>query len=107
MYQEFKLVAGHLKERKGRYYVVVSYTDATGKRISREFSTGLPVKGNKKKADDILQRIRRAVGRRNRRHDDALYAVSFRLAGNDARKRGEYDLFLLQHDDQKQGHPVL
>ena len=49
MYQEFKLVAGHLKERKGRYYVVVSYTDTTGKRISREFSTGLPVKGNKKK----------------------------------------------------------
>ena len=59
MYQEFKLVAGHLKERKGRYYVVVSYTDTTGKRISQEFSTGLPVKGNKKKADDILQRIRR------------------------------------------------
>ena len=59
MYQEFKLVAGHLKERNGRYYVVVSYTDTTGKRISREFSTGLPVKGNKKKADDILQRIRR------------------------------------------------
>ena len=67
MYQEFKLVAGHLKERNGRYYVVVSYTDTTGKRVSREFSTGLPVKDNKKKADDILQRIRRAAKPSTRR----------------------------------------
>ena len=43
------MVAGHLQEKNGVYYAVLSYRDATGKRKQPWINTGLPVKGNKKK----------------------------------------------------------
>ena len=48
------MVAGHLQEKKGRYYVVLSYKDRQNKRITKWISTKLPVKNNKKKAEQIL-----------------------------------------------------
>ena len=44
------MVAGHLQEKKGLFYVVLNFIDAEGKRKSKWISTGLPVKGNKRKA---------------------------------------------------------
>ena len=44
------MVAGHLQEKKGFFYMVLSYPDITGKRKTKWFPTGLPVKGNKKRA---------------------------------------------------------
>ena len=44
------MVAGHLSEKKGYYYAVLNYKDYTGKRKSKWVSTGLPVKGNKRRA---------------------------------------------------------
>ena len=44
------MVAGHLQEKKGYFYMVLSYPDAAGKRKTKWLPTGLPVKGNKKKA---------------------------------------------------------
>lgn len=44
------MVAGHLQEKKGYFYMVLSYPDAAGKKKNEMFPTGLPVKGNKKKA---------------------------------------------------------
>lgn len=41
------MIAGHLQEKKGLYYMVLSYKDKSGKRISKWLPTGLPVKGNK------------------------------------------------------------
>ncbi len=41
------MVAGHLQEKNGLYYMVVSYPDVAGKRKTKWFSTGLPIKGNK------------------------------------------------------------
>ena len=46
-------VSGHLQVKKGYYYVVLSYNDNTGKRRVKYFSTGLPQKGNKRKAEFI------------------------------------------------------
>lgn len=39
-------------------YVVLSYNDNNGKRRVKYFSTGLPEKGNKRKAEAELLRIR-------------------------------------------------
>jgi integrase len=53
------MVAGHLREVRGFYHIVLSYTGIDGKRHTPSKSTGLPVKGNKKKAEALLQEARR------------------------------------------------
>ena len=54
------MVAGHLREKKGYYYAVLNYTDSLGKRKTKWISTGLTVKGNKKRAEAILMDARRS-----------------------------------------------
>lgn len=53
------MVAGHLQEKKGYFYIVLSYTNHEGKRKSKWISTRLPVKGNKKRAQDLLREARK------------------------------------------------
>lgn len=53
------MVAGHLSEKNGSYYAVLSYTDAFGKRRTKWVNTGLPVRGNKKKAEAFLMEERK------------------------------------------------
>lgn len=53
------MVAGHLREKNGYYYAVLNYTDSLGKRKTKWISTGLTVKGNKKRAEAILMDARR------------------------------------------------
>ena len=48
------MVAGHLSVKKGYYYCVLNYKDEYGKRKNKWISTGLPEKGNKKRAEEIL-----------------------------------------------------
>lgn len=48
------MVAGHLQQKKNLYYIVLDYQDASGKRKQKWLPTGLPVKGNKKKAEAML-----------------------------------------------------
>ena len=38
------MVAGHLQEKYGIFYIVLSYKDSNGKRKVKWESTGLPVK---------------------------------------------------------------
>lgn len=52
------MVAGHLQEKNNLYYVVLNYADTQGKRKSKWISTGLPVKGNKKRAETRLMEER-------------------------------------------------
>ena len=52
------MVAGHLQEKNGIYYMVLSYPSANGKRKNKWISTKLLVKGNKKKAEKMLSEIR-------------------------------------------------
>ena len=47
-------IAGHLQEKKGYYYAVLSYQEASGKQRTKWISTKLQVKGNKKKAEAFL-----------------------------------------------------
>ena len=55
------MVAGHLREKDGNYHIVLSYNDENGKRRSTCHSTHLPVKGNKKRAEAMLQDARREM----------------------------------------------
>ncbi len=52
------MVAGHLQEKKGYFYIVLSYKDAGSKRKTKWMQTGLPVKGNKRKAEAMLAEAR-------------------------------------------------
>ena len=52
------MVAGHLQEQKGLYYMVLSYKNKEGKRKQPWFPTGLTVKGNKKRAEKMLMELR-------------------------------------------------
>ena len=52
------MVSGHLQIKKGYYYVVLSYYDSRNKRHVKYISTGLPEKGNKRRAEAELARIR-------------------------------------------------
>lgn len=52
------MVSGHLEIKKGYYYVVLNYVDDNGKRHRPWFSTGLTERGNKRKAEAQLARIR-------------------------------------------------
>ena len=52
------MVAGHLTLRNGRYYAVLNYRNAGGQRKTKWISLGLPEKGNKRKAEAELARLR-------------------------------------------------
>ena len=53
-----KLVAGHLTLKNGRYYAVLNYRNAGGQRKTKWISLGLLEKGNKRKAEAELARLR-------------------------------------------------
>ena len=52
------MVAGHLAVKGGKYYAVLSYKNSEGKRIPKWISLGLPEKGNKRKAEAELLKLR-------------------------------------------------
>ena len=54
------MVAGHLREKRGYFHIVLSYTDENGKRQTPSKTTGLPVKGNKKRAEAMLMEARQS-----------------------------------------------
>ena len=53
------MVAGHLQEKKGFYYIVLTYKDEQNNPKSKWIATKLPVKGNKKKAEAMLLEARK------------------------------------------------
>ena len=52
------MVAGHLSVKNGNYYAVLNYKNAEGKRKTKWISLGLPEKGNKRKAEAELVKLR-------------------------------------------------
>jgi len=49
------VVTGHVREKRGYYHIVLNYKDENGERKTPSKSTGLPLKGNKKRAEAMLQ----------------------------------------------------
>lgn len=56
--EENKMVAGHLTLKNGKYYAVLNYKNAGGQRKTKWISLGLSEKGNKRKAEAELARLR-------------------------------------------------
>lgn len=51
-----KEITGHLSEKRGLFYIILNLPDpVTGKRKPKWFATGLAVKGNKTKANQLLR----------------------------------------------------
>ena len=53
------MIAGHLQEKNGYFYAVLSYKDAQGKRKTKWIPTGYTVRANKKKAEAFLMEKRK------------------------------------------------
>lgn len=69
------MVAGHLHEKNGFYYIILNLFDANGKRKPKWIATGLPVKGNKKKAESLLMQERKRHNTATATNsDDLLFA---------------------------------
>ncbi|WP_044482126.1 site-specific integrase [Paenibacillus antibioticophila] len=64
------MIAGHLQEKKGLFYIVLNCKDEKGKRKPKWIPTGLTVKGNKKKAESLLM-----DARKNFKPEAAMQAV--------------------------------
>lgn len=67
------MVAGHLHEKNGYYYIILNLTDSAGKRKPKWISTGLTIKGNKKRAEQMLMEERRKYANA-KAGDDVLFA---------------------------------
>ena len=52
------MVSGHLQIKKGNYYAVLNYKEDDGKRKTKWIALGLPEKGNKRKAEEALVKLR-------------------------------------------------
>lgn len=52
------MVAGRLQVKKDYYYIVLSYKNNAGKRKEKWFRTGLKIKNNKRKAEEMLLHYR-------------------------------------------------
>ncbi len=53
------MVAGHLREKNGYFHIILNYKDVNGNRRTKSVSTGLLIKGNKKRAEAMLQDARK------------------------------------------------
>ncbi|MDR3643789.1 MAG: site-specific integrase [Clostridia bacterium] len=73
------MVAGHLREQNGMYQMVLSYNDVDGKRKTKSISTGLPIKGNKKRAEALLAETREKYESGDRILKNALLFSDFML----------------------------
>lgn len=47
------MVAGHLQEKKGCFYMVLSYPHAAGKKRNKMSEDRIACKGNKKRGEDV------------------------------------------------------
>ena len=52
------MIAGHLQQKKGYWYIVLNLHDEAGKRKTKWIATHLPVPGNRKRAEELLFQTR-------------------------------------------------
>ncbi|MCI6123798.1 MAG: hypothetical protein MR714_06210, partial [Christensenellaceae bacterium] len=88
------MVAGHLREKSGYYYAVLNYTDSLGKRKTKWISTGLTVKGNKKRAEAILMDARRNFNPEEPKVNQGLFLG---CQGRKLIRGGQGDFLIVHH----------
>ena len=50
-------MTGSLQIKNGKYFAVLNFRDQHGKRVQKWFSLGLDVKGNKRRAETMLNEL--------------------------------------------------
>ena len=55
------MVAGHLRQKDGYWHLVLSFIDENGNKKTPSRSTKLPIKNNKRKAEEMLQTWRKEM----------------------------------------------
>ena len=104
------MIAGHLQIKNDNYYMVLNYTDANGKRRQPWIPTGLPAKGNKRRAEKLLLDTRKSfvppvVSKENEDiSSDMLFADYMELWLEIIRKD---HLFLLHADGKEEDRAVF
>ena len=69
------MVAGHLREQNGYYQMILSWKGKDGKRRGKSISTGLLIKGNKKRAEALLLKTRKEFAPENQMENaDMLFS---------------------------------
>jgi len=56
--KEYIMIAGHLQEKNGKYYAVLNCKRRDDSRFKKWVSTGLTIRGNKKRAEKILDELK-------------------------------------------------
>jgi integrase len=96
------MVTGHLREKNGYFQMILTYKDMNGKRQTKSVSTGLPVKGNKKRAETLLWKTRQEFSPDTAMSDkNALFAVFLNKWLQDVINRVDADTYALYAYDAK------
>lgn len=93
---------GHLREKNGYFQMILTYKDMNGKRQTKSVSTGLPVKGNKKRAEALLWKTRQEFNPDTAMSDkNALFAVFLNKWLQEVINRVDADTYALYAYDAK------
>ncbi|MEA4925714.1 MAG: hypothetical protein VB084_10420 [Syntrophomonadaceae bacterium] len=96
------MVTGHLREKNGYFQMILTYKDMNGKRQTKSVSTGLPVKGNKKRAETLLWKTRQEFNPDTAMSDkNALFADFLKKWLQDVINRVDADTYALYAYDAK------
>lgn len=97
------LVTGHLREKNGYFHMILTYKDMnSGKRQTKSISTGLTVKGNKKRAEAMLLKARKEFNPDRAMSDkNALFADFLARWLKDAINKVEADTYARNSYDAK------
>ena len=72
-------MTGSLQIKNNTYYIVINTYDRSGKRRQKWLTTGLPIKGNKKRAEQMLrEKLREFELRENLVYSDMLFSDAVR-----------------------------
>ena len=75
------MVSGHLTAKRNRWYAVLNLKYPDGRRYSKWISTGLTIAGNKRKADERLQELRRQYSLGGDIHSSGILFTGYMSAG--------------------------
>ena len=67
-------MTGSLQKKNGKYYAVLNFIDINGKRKQKWISTGYAVKGNKKKAQEFLDRKLKEISDEKITPENSMFA---------------------------------
>ena len=70
-------ISGHLEEVRNIFHIKLTWTDGAGNRGRKSISTGLAVKGNRKRAENMLYEVKKeqeALLKNAPRLDNLLFA---------------------------------